>query len=185
MSNLTEDYFSPPQEEIINNDLVFFLQLVAGGLVSVLLVLALILNLANIATVAGHVGLRGSGYFHLVALFSVFNVIFYVFKLKMLLIEVIKEIDFGQFITDVLSQNPWIEVLLNDLVMALVGLQLLLLSLLTLEHRLNLSRHFYFKPKGQTCMRIFMTLMAFLLVIVCLTLATLIRTTDLLWSSKS
>ena len=72
--------------------------------------------------------------------------------------------------------------ILDEITVSLIGLQILLLCVLTLEHRLNMSRHFYFKPKGQTCMRIFLTLTAISLVIASFTLSFLIQRTNLIWS---
>ena len=73
------------------------------------------------------------------------------------------------------EENDWIKRVFGDLVTAMVGLQILLLAVLTIEHRFNLSSHFYFKPRGQTCMRVTMTLIIFTLVIVCTAVALLIR----------
>ena len=68
---------------------------------------------------------------------------------------------------------------LDELVLNLVGLQILLLCVMTLEHRFNASRHFYFKPKGQNCMRIILTLLVIGLVVGCITLSSFIQRTNL------
>ena len=61
---------------------VLWIYLDAIALISVafFLLISLIVNLANITTVAGHHGLRASGYFHLIASFSVFNIVYFVIK---------------------------------------------------------------------------------------------------------
>ena len=61
--------------------------------------------------------------------------------------------EFGLFPVDLLPETTrdMIEVhlpALKEISVALIGLQILLLCVLTLEHRLDMSRHFYFKPKG-------------------------------------
>jgi len=126
--------------------------------------------------VTGHSGLRATGYFHLIASFSVFNIVYFVIKLLYLALTTLTS-DFInlEFLADWLNDNGWLKRFFSDLVIATVGLQILLLSVMTIEHRFNLSRHFTFKPRGQTCMRVTMTLIIFALVIVCTVLAFLIR----------
>ena len=124
----------------------------------------------------GHSGLRATGYFHLIASFSVFNIVYFVIKLLYLALTTLTS-DFInlEFLADWLNENGWLKRFFSDLVIAIVGLQILLLSVMTIEHRFNLSRHFTFKPQGQTCMRVTMTLIIFALVIVVTVLAFLIR----------
>ena len=126
--------------------------------------------------VTGHSGLRATGYFHLIASFSVFNIVYFVIKLLYLALTTLTS-DFInlEFLADWLNENGWLIRFFSDLVIAIVGLQILLLSVMTIEHRFNLSRHFTFKPRGQTCMRVTMTLIIFALVIVVTVLAFLIR----------
>ena len=49
----------------------------ASILVLTCYVFSVILNLANISTIAGHYTLRPCGYFHIVALFSAFNIVYF------------------------------------------------------------------------------------------------------------
>ena len=121
----------------------------------------------------GHSGLRATGYFHLIASFSVFNIVYFVVKL--LYLALTSDFINLEFLADWLNDNGWLKRFFSDLVVATVGLQILLLSVMTIEHRFNLSRHFTFKPRGQTCMRVTMTLIIFALVIVVTVLAFLIR----------
>ena len=44
------------------------------------------------------------------------------------------------------EENDWIKRVFGDLVTAMVGLQILLLAVLTIEHRFNLSSHFFSLP---------------------------------------
>merc|ERR1719400_2969737 len=75
------DYEADNQDENIGPNIQIYLDLIALILVAFFLFLAVFLNLANISTVAGHSGLRATGYFHLIASFSVFNIVYFVIKL--------------------------------------------------------------------------------------------------------
>jgi len=159
---------------------------VASILVLTCYVFSVILNLANISTIAGHYTLRPCGYFHIVALFSAFNIVYFTLETLRQACFFLKES--GQLL-DLLPETTrdMIEVhlpALKEISVALIGLQILLLCVLTLEHRLDMSRHFYFKPKGQTCMRVFLTVSALGLVILSLTMSFLIQRTDLFWSDE-
>ena len=160
--------------------------LIICGLVALCLILSVILNLSNISTIAGHFCLRPCGYFHLVALFSAFNIIYFIMEGIRRACELLQE--FGLFNEEnnclQLPENTkeFIERHmdpLDELVLNLVGLQILLLCVMTLEHRFNASRHFYFKPKGQNCMRIILTLLVIGLVVGCITLSSFIQRTNL------
>ena len=93
--------------------------------------------------VTGHSGLRATGYFHLIASFSVFNIVYFVIKLLYLALTTLTS-DFInlEFLADWLNENDWLKRFFSDLVIAIVGLQILLLSVMTIEHRFNLSRWF-------------------------------------------
>ncbi len=174
--------------EIIGNHVPQLWLLCSAASVAILLLLAIVLDLSNVSTVAGHGNLRGSGYFHLIAMLSVFNIIYFVFKLIWLLFDLLQAHDsllqLPDFIQTFMDANEWLEPVLWDVTAGLIGLQILLLCVLTLEHRMNLSRHFYFKPRGQTCMRTFMIFVAFSLVIVSLAMSSMLRTTDLIMDRK-
>jgi len=158
-----------------------------GSLLSGLfLILSIPVDLANISTIAGHSGLRPSGYFHLVTLLSAFNIVFFILNFLVLALEALTLYELvPQVIFKILSVNAWISKALYDLIVGLVGLQILLLCVMTMELRFDLSRHFYFKPKGQTCMRVFLTLLAFAMVIIALAVVSLIRTTDIFWDTTA
>ena len=147
---------------------------------AIFLLLCIPVNLANISTIAGHVGLRPSGYFHLVTLFSAFNIVFYMINFLVLAIEALFE-----WMPDIIRQIFKVHMWISDLVIGLIGLQILLLCVMTMEHRFDLSRHFYFKSKGQTVSRVVLTLTAFLLVTVSLVVTSLIRTTTIFWAGMS
>ena len=197
MSNASVDIFTSPQDlgEDQNEDqrpLNFVLQIlqrpeVLGSLLSGLfLILSIPVDLANISTIAGHSGLRPSGYFHLVTLLSAFNIVFFILNFLVLALEALTLYELvPQVIFKILSVNAWISKALYDLIVGLVGLQILLLCVMTMELRFDLSRHFYFKPKGQTCMRVFLTLLAFAMVIIALAVVSLIRTTDIFWDTTA
>lgn len=197
MSNTSVDIFTSPQDlgEDQNEDqrpLNFVLQIlqrpeVLGSLLSGLfLILSIPVDLANISTIAGHSGLRPSGYFHLVTLLSAFNIVFFILNFLVLALEALTLYELvPQVIFKILSVNAWISKALYDLIVGLVGLQILLLCVMTMELRFDLSRHFYFKPKGQTCMRVFLTLLAFAMVIIALAVVSLIRTTDIFWDTTA
>ena len=98
---------------------------------------------------AGHSGLRATGYFHLIASFSVFNIVYFVIKLLYLALTSLTSdfinlefLDSKQTLADWLNDNGWLKRFFSDLVIAIVGLQILLLSVMTIEHRFNLSRWF-------------------------------------------
>ena len=176
----------------------------ASILVLTCYVFSVILNLANISTIAGHYTLRPCGYFHIVALFSAFNIVYFTLETLRQACFFLKEsgqllgkrskfqsnfffiLDKNAFKNDCISTSQecnWIELFLSknlikccrfgiwtfsvdllpettrdmievhlpalkEISVALIGLQILLLCVLTLEHRLDMSRHFYFKPKG-------------------------------------
>ena len=88
----------------------------------------------------GHSGLRATGYFHLIASFSVFNIVYFVIKL--LYLALTSDFINLEFLADWLNENGWLKRFFSDLVIAIVGLQILLLSVMTIEHRFNLSRWF-------------------------------------------
>ena len=91
----------------------------------------------------GHSGLRATGYFHLIASFSVFNIVYFVIKLLYLALTSLTSdfINLEKF-ADWLNDNGCLKRFFSDLVIAIVGLQILLLSVMTIEHRFNLSRWF-------------------------------------------
>ena len=125
----------------------------ASILVLTCFVFSVILNLANISTIAGHYTLRPCGYFHIVALFSAFNIVYFTSETLRQACFFLKEFGILTFSIDLLPETTrkMIEVhlpALQEISVALIGLQILLLCVLTLEHRLDMSRHFYFKPKG-------------------------------------
>ena len=192
MSNVSVDIFSSPEElgedQPHEDQILLLLQSpeVIGSLLSILfLVFSIPLDLANISTIAGHSGLRPSGYYHLLTLFSAFNIVFFILNFLVLSLEALTLYDLlPEVIRQILSVHIWISKALYDLIVGLVGLQILLLCVMTMELRFDLSRHFYFKPKGQTCMRAFLTLLAFVLVIIALAVISLIRTTDIFWAGK-
>jgi hypothetical protein len=161
-----------------------YLYLVAFGFTSCLLVASLFLNVANICTVASHNGLRSTGYFHLVALFSTINIVYFVIATFM---EAITTLSIFQLlpsaIAGLIGQNFWLLQTISDVNNGLLGLQILILCVMTMEERLNLSRQFYFKPKGQTCFRIFLTFMAFIVAIISLVIITLLRMTDVFFNA--
>ena len=88
------------------------------------LFISFILNVANISTVASHNGLRSSGYFHLVALFSAFNVVFYTVELLLLALVTLKKFDILPNIIHQLGSG-WIKQLFRHVVHAQLTLQLL------------------------------------------------------------
>ena len=189
----SDDDFSAPDDfgEGQHEDQEFILQLlqnpnIIGSVLSALfLLLCIPVNLANISTIAGHLSLRPSGYFHLVTLFSAFNIVFFIVNFLVLALQALTVYELvPQVIHQILAGHVWMSKALYDLQVGLLGLQILLLCVMTMELRFDLSRHFYFKPKGQTCMRAFLTLLAFLLVIISLAVISLIRTTDLFWPGK-
>ena len=75
------------------NGLWNLLHIIGLGLVAFFLVTSFILNLSNVSTVASHAGLRSCGYFHLVALLSAFNIVFYVVELLLLVLVTLNRID--------------------------------------------------------------------------------------------
>ena len=164
----------------------YWLLLLLVGLSGFCFILSVILNLSNISTIAGHFCLRPCGYFHILALFSAFNIVYFIFETIRQSCKFLNETGDGELL-ELLPEHTrdFINLhmpILDEITVSLIGLQILLLCVLTLEHRLNMSRHFYFKPKGQTCMRIFLTLTAIGLVIASITLSFLIQRTDLIWS---
>ena len=188
------DIFSSPEDfgEGQNEDQEFLYlsilqnpNIIGSALSALFLLLCIPVNLANISTIAGHLSLRPSGYFHLVTLFSAFNIVFFIVNFLVLSLQALTFYALvPQVINQIMSVHSWISKALYDLQVGLLGLQILLLCVMTMELRFDLSRHFYFKPKGQTCMRAFLTLLAFLLVIISLAVISLIRTTDLFWAGK-
>lgn len=194
LDNNDDGNYSDPYDIIMNNDykeeeeIVLtatetLLDLVASGFVALLLVLSVVLNLANISTVASISRLRSCGYFHVLALLSAFNVVYFVAKALIVAYNALERLALmPSIISDWYLTNSWIGEMISDLLFGLVGLQLLLLCVMTLEHRVNLSRQFFFKPKGQTCMRALMTILALALVSACLTVSSLIRFTDVIFS---
>ena len=173
MDNSTDIFFE-------ENDLWSLLQLVAFFKVGFLLLITVVINLSNISTIAGHNGLRSCGYFHLIVLYSVFNIVYFLLQLFDLALVFVMP----QSISDYFANLDGMDLYLRDIIMAFIGLQILLLCLLTLEHRLNLSRHFYFKPKGQTCFRVFMTFLALSMVIATLAIVFLLRFTEVFYSKN-
>lgn len=178
-SEFQEDYdTSDPEyeQEVVLTATGTLLDLVASGFVALVLTLSVILNLANISTVASISRLRSCGYFHILALMSAFNVVYFVAKALLVAFITLERLALmPEFISDWYKMNNWMGDMTSDLMFGLVGLQILLLCVMTLEHRVNLSRQFFFKPKGQTCMRSFLTILALVLVAVSLTISSLIR----------
>ena len=92
---------------------------------------------------AGHSGLRATGYFHLIASFSVFNIVYFVIKLLYLALTTLTS-DFInlEFLADWLNDNGWLKRFFSDLVIATVGLQILLLSVMTIGLFMSLPNFF-------------------------------------------
>ena len=176
-----DDYEDYSQDNNENTMIKVWIYLDAIALLSVafFLFISILINLANISTVAGHIGLRASGYFHLIASFSVFNIVYFVTKLIFLALTSLSKFELmPTFLSEWIGNNAWITRFFSDLVVALIGLQILLLAVMTIEHRFNLSNHFYFKPRGQTCMRVTLTLIIFAVVIICTIVVFFLRTTE-------
>ena len=91
----------------------------------------------------GHSGLRATGYFHLIASFSVFNIVYFVIKLLYLALTTLTS-DFInlEFFADWLNDNGWLKRFFSDLVIATVGLQILLLSVMTIGPSMSLPNSF-------------------------------------------
>ena len=90
MENLTDSYKDiietlalDHKENYRENEATFdfyWLLLLLVGLSGFCFILSVILNLSNISTIAGHFCLRPCGYFHILALFSAFNIVYFIFE---------------------------------------------------------------------------------------------------------
>lgn len=188
-----EDYYDDnytmgdsSQEELVPAEEVLFvdwtlLEFVALCITIVFMVLSLVLNLSCIGTVAKLGILRTNSYFQIHVIFSTLHIVYFILAFLSRAIHVLGHFELlPESIGILLAHHSWLFQGLKDLLSCLLGLLLLLLCVMTMEHRMIMSRDYLHKQKRQTCLRTFFTIMAFVLALGTLAVISLIRHTTLL-----